>query len=218
MDHIEKNLTCMENQPPEGITHRQYIYLSFIMQKIIVNTGQFYNLYLHLMSSERNLILYIMQKKTKTIQKCFIMKSWQLNFTIIKFLRISCVSHMFSKYRGNHEKHARWRCFENRRVLLWRAGHWVSVNYHFMSLLLWFRINWITRLKLWFNEFFIFVFSLPRNRRAKQNMIDVFGVLSTPMSDKILAEKIFLNPNPDPELVTRILTHLATKPNSPHEV
>ena len=49
-------------------------------------------------------------------------------------------------------------------------------------------------------------------------MIDVFGVLSTPMSDKILAEKIFLNPNPDPELVTRILTHLATKPNSPHEV
>nr|XP_022327831.1 uncharacterized protein LOC111127102 [Crassostrea virginica] len=59
---------------------------------------------------------------------------------------------------------------------------------------------------------------LPRNRRAKQNMIDVFGVLSTPMSDKILAEKIFLNPNPDPELVTRILTHLATKPNSPHEV
>ena len=49
-------------------------------------------------------------------------------------------------------------------------------------------------------------------------MIDVFGVLSTPMSDKILAEKVFLNPNPDPELVTRILTHLATKPNSPHEV
>lgn len=63
MDHIEKNLTCMENQPPEGITHRQYIYLSFIMQKVIVNKGHFYYLYLHLMSSERNLILYIMQKK-----------------------------------------------------------------------------------------------------------------------------------------------------------
>ena len=70
MDHIEKNLTCMENQPPEGIIHRQYIYLSFIMQKIIVNTGHFYYLYLHLMSSERNLI-YISFKKNKTIQKMF---------------------------------------------------------------------------------------------------------------------------------------------------
>ena len=51
-----------------------------------------------------------------------------------------------------------------------------------------------------------------------ENMIDVFCVLNTEMADTILAEKIFLNQNPNQELVKRILAHLAVKTNSPHEV
>lgn len=49
-------------------------------------------------------------------------------------------------------------------------------------------------------------------------MIDVFGALNTEIADKLLAEKIFLNENPNHELVKRILIHLATKSKSPHEV
>lgn len=49
-------------------------------------------------------------------------------------------------------------------------------------------------------------------------MIDVFGALNTELADRLLAEKIFLNENPNHELVKRVLTHLATKSRSPHEV
>jgi hypothetical protein len=49
-------------------------------------------------------------------------------------------------------------------------------------------------------------------------MVDVFGALNTELADEILANKIFLNLSPDHEMVKRILTHMATKPTSPHEV
>lgn len=65
---------------------------------------------------------------------------------------------------------------------------------------------------------FIYPYSFPVNRRAQENMIDVFGAMNTEIADKQLAEKIFLNENPNHELVKRILVHLATKSKSPHEV
>lgn len=42
-------------------------------------------------------------------------------------------------------------------------------------------------------------------RIATENMIDAYGVLATELAEKLLAEKIFLSPNPNHDYVKRVL-------------
>uniref|UniRef100_A0A8W8J8B9 Vitellogenin domain-containing protein n=1 Tax=Magallana gigas TaxID=29159 RepID=A0A8W8J8B9_MAGGI len=55
-------------------------------------------------------------------------------------------------------------------------------------------------------------------KKAKENMVDAFGAMSTDLSERILAEKIMLSSSPDANLVKRILTHVATNDKIPSEV
>ena len=49
-------------------------------------------------------------------------------------------------------------------------------------------------------------------------MVDAYGALGTELSERLLAEKVMLNPSTDPDLVKRILTHVAIKDQAPFEV
>lgn len=55
-------------------------------------------------------------------------------------------------------------------------------------------------------------------RIATENMIDAYGVLATELAEKLLAEKIFLSPNPNHDYVKRVLTHVVSNDKPPSEV
>ncbi|XP_062616046.1 uncharacterized protein LOC134277751 [Saccostrea cucullata] len=51
-----------------------------------------------------------------------------------------------------------------------------------------------------------------------ENMLDVYSALNTELTEKLLVEKFFLNPKPDPEFIQRIVAHIATNDKAPHEL
>ena len=59
---------------------------------------------------------------------------------------------------------------------------------------------------------------MAKYRLATENMIDAYGVLGTELSEKLLAEKIFLSPRPNHDNVKRVLTHIVSNDKPPHEV
>lgn len=61
-------------------------------------------------------------------------------------------------------------------------------------------------------------FRTDKYKKAKENMVDAFGAMSTDLSERMLAEKIILISSPDADLVKRILTHVATNNKIPSEV
>lgn len=59
--------------------------------------------------------------------------------------------------------------------------------------------------------------TVAKYRIATENMIDAYGVLATELAEKLLAEKIFLSPNPNHDYVKRVLTHVVSNDKPPSE-
>ena len=56
------------------------------------------------------------------------------------------------------------------------------------------------------------------HKKAAENMVDAFGALGTELSERLLAKKVILNHSPNPDLVKRVMTHVAIKDRAPFEV
>ncbi|CAG2211662.1 unnamed protein product [Mytilus edulis] len=59
---------------------------------------------------------------------------------------------------------------------------------------------------------------LQENRQSTVIMLDAFGSLETNISKEIIANMIFLQPNPDPDLIVQYMIHIVSSHQPPHPV
>ncbi|XP_076086937.1 uncharacterized protein LOC143057512 [Mytilus galloprovincialis] len=59
---------------------------------------------------------------------------------------------------------------------------------------------------------------LQENRQSTVIMLDAFGSMETNISREIIANMIFLQPNPDPDLIVQYMIHIVSSHQPPHPV
>ncbi|VDI50864.1 Hypothetical predicted protein [Mytilus galloprovincialis] len=59
---------------------------------------------------------------------------------------------------------------------------------------------------------------LQENRQSTVIMLDAFGSMETNISREVIAKMIFLQPNPDPDLIVQYMIHIVSSHQPPHPV